>query len=429
MFCPHKNSFLQLVCAVNPRVINKAVDQAMQVQHFDPHTEIPPAQRLESMQPSLYAPHVDITRARLGFGRIGIRLIVRDLHSSDPYIKLQALHTVLDQLQISENAMHLINLHIAHRLVDLMLVRNPIVREKVCLILTVLASYQQGRAQILTRPLIITNLVWLTMRGRKEIRYASAYTLKTLSQHLCCCEAMMAQEQIVDNLLKMIKNDHTGIVLLHLRTMSNLCDWDPVPALRANAFQVMLALFKNKDERIVAASMECMAQLCSHTIGKELADMNDITFVLRPFLLSTSIFIKISAAGLMQYTTLTTRSKWRAKEVCNDLTKVLVNLCHHTNSPILQLRCIQILINLCDCPDIRYHMKAHWEKKVKRITICSLELWDGTDEIKFYGLDTGIKGRLFFDKNPELVNLQTYIKRVYEAKKQLIAAINWTPYD
>lgn len=38
MFCAHKNSYLQLVCAVNPRVINKAVDQAMEKRHFDPRT-------------------------------------------------------------------------------------------------------------------------------------------------------------------------------------------------------------------------------------------------------------------------------------------------------------------------------------------------------------------------------------------------------
>lgn len=60
--------------------------------------DLPPAQRLESMQPSLYGPHVDISRARLGFGRVGLRLINRDLHSKDYLIQLQALHSVLDQV-------------------------------------------------------------------------------------------------------------------------------------------------------------------------------------------------------------------------------------------------------------------------------------------------------------------------------------------
>lgn len=72
--------------------------------------ERPPAQRLESFQPSLYAPHVDITRARLGFGRVGLRIINRDLHSPDYLVQLQALHTILDQVIIfyTENCSSLV---------------------------------------------------------------------------------------------------------------------------------------------------------------------------------------------------------------------------------------------------------------------------------------------------------------------------------
>ncbi|XP_013167336.1 PREDICTED: uncharacterized protein LOC106117525 isoform X1 [Papilio xuthus] len=430
MFCPHKNSYLQLTCAVNPRVINAAVDRAMQVKKYDPHTERPPAQRLESMQPSLFAPHVDITRATLGFGRTGLRLLVRDLHSPDPLIQLQAIHSVLDQVQISENAMFLIDLHVAHRLADLMLERNPVIMEKVCNILSHLANYYQGRKHIFTRPVIISNLMWLLMRGRKEVRYAAGHTLCTLSRHLCCCEAIMKEDDIIENLLKMIRNDHVGIVLLLLETLMHLTDWDPEPPLKANAFQVMLALFNHEDSRIVSSAMDCMAKLCCHSIGKELADIYDITFVLKPYLNGT-IKVKISAVGLMQYTTLTTRSKWRAKEICYSLTKILVSLCQHTNSPILQLRAMQVLINLCDCPDVRYHMKSHWERKVKRISIGCVELWDGTDELRTYGLDTRVRSKSFekISEHSNVVNLYTYIRRVNAAKEHLLRAINWKPYE
>lgn len=50
------------------------------------------------MQPSLFAPHVDITRARLGFGRLGLRILNRELHSPEQLTQLQALHSVLDQV-------------------------------------------------------------------------------------------------------------------------------------------------------------------------------------------------------------------------------------------------------------------------------------------------------------------------------------------
>lgn len=49
---------------------------------------------------------------------------------------------------------------------------------------------------------------------------------------------IMENEEIIESLLKMIKNDHTGIVVLHLKTMANLAEWDPVRPLKANAFQV-----------------------------------------------------------------------------------------------------------------------------------------------------------------------------------------------
>ncbi|KAJ0180933.1 hypothetical protein K1T71_003018 [Dendrolimus kikuchii] len=438
MFCPHKNSYLQLVCSMNPRVINKAVDKAMR-RRLSLRTERPPAQRLESMQPSLFAPLVDITRARLGFGRIGLRIVNRDLHSPDQLTQLQALHSILDQVQISENAIFLIDLQIIYRLIDLMRHRNPIVREKICLILTTLASYFQGRQRIMTRPVAIENLMWLIMRDRKEIRYAAAYTLRTLTRDRCACEMIMENYKIVENLLKMIKNEHKGIILLHLKTLCNLSEWDPTRALKANAFQIMLTLFDDEDPKIVAGAMDHMTQICKHDVGKILADEYDLTFVLRPFLVSPHIEVIISAVGLMNYTTITTRSKWRAKEVCNELTKRLVNLCQSPNMPLLQIRAMQVLINLCDCPDIRHHMKCYWEKDVKNIRIRTLEQWDGTSETTSYGLETGHNYRtMCIEKvetikndegdNAEVVNVHSYIRRVQHVQDHLIKAINWKSY-
>lgn len=224
--------------------------------------------------------------------------------------------------------------------------RNPIVREKICLILTTLASYYQGRQRIISRQETIENLMWLIMRDRKEIRYAAAYTLKTLTRDRCACEMIMQDDKIVENLLKMIKNEHKGIILLHLKTLCSLSEWDATRALKANAFQIMLILFKDKDPRLVAGAMDHMAQICKHEVGKILADDYDLTFVLRPFLISSHIEVIISAVGLMCYTTITTRSKWRAKEVCNELTKRLVKMCQRPNMPLLQIRAMQVIILL-----------------------------------------------------------------------------------
>ncbi|CAH4035124.1 unnamed protein product [Pieris brassicae] len=393
MFCPHKNSYLQLVCAMNPRVLNKAVDQAMERKHFDPHTERPPAQRLESMQPSLYAPHVDITRARLGFGRNGLRLINRDLHSPDHLKQLQALHSVLDQVQITEDAIYLIGIHLVYRLIDLMQNSDPVIREKVCMILTIVASYHQGRDRIMTRPVIISNLLHLILRDRKEIRYAAAVTLKTLTDNRCSVETILKNKRIIEDLLKMVINDHKGIVILHLKSLANLTERDQQRALIANAFQIMLKLFEDDDPKIVCGAMGCMTQLCKHEVGKTLADEYDLIFVLRPYLSHSCVEIIISA----------------------------------------------VLINLCDCPDIRNHMKFHWDRKVMLIRIRTHEEWDGTTETSSYGLETGHNYRTMciegvetikndYGDNANVVNVHSYLRRIHEIKDRLLYAINWKPY-
>lgn len=333
--------------------------------------------------------------------------------------------------------MFLIHLHIPYRLIDLLGHRSPIVREKVCLILSHLSTYYQGRKGIMSRPIIVQSLMKIIMRDRKELRYAAAYTLKTLSTDKFCVEIIVQCYRIIENLLKMVISDHKGIVILHLKTLQNLFEWDPVHPLKCNAFQVMLCLFAESEPRIVCGAMDCMAQLLKHPIGRELGDKNDLTFVLHPFLRSEHIEVIISAAALMQVTTLTTASKWRAKEFCPSLTKRLVNLCCRSNKPMLQLSCMQVLVNLCDCPDIRNHVKKHWEQSIIDMYIRSHEQWDGTSETADEGFQSGhyyrsryVQQRESIKNDYELraVNVHTYIQKLNDLKVKLIAAINWKSY-
>ncbi|KAG7303885.1 hypothetical protein JYU34_010790 [Plutella xylostella] len=446
MFCPERNSYLQLYCAVNPRVINNAVDHALQRIHFN-HTEPPPPlqttipaiQRMTSMQPSLYAPHVDITRARRGFERIGLRVLIRQLHDRDQLVQLQAIHSIMDQVQITESATYLIDKHVCLRLFDLLCLRNPVAREKVCITLTHLATYHEGRLQMLRYKHIFHDLMWLWLKDRKEIRYAAAYTLRTLSKDRCTCQEIVKTPDIIENLLKMAVNDHVGIVLIHLKTLENLIEWDPVVPLKANAFQTMLSLFTQEDDRIKTGSMNCLTQLLKHEIGSQLADKFDLTMKLLQLLKADNIEVIISAVELMRMSTLTTQSKWRAKEFCNRLTKRLVRLCSGHNKPLLQLACMQVLINLCDCPDIRYHVKAHWEETIKDIKLRTHEDWDGTSETTTYGLETGHFYRTMaiepmetikneYGDNCKAINVHSYLIALREMKDRLIEAINHKPY-
>lgn len=437
MFCAHKNSYLQKVFAINPRVINKAVDLAM-CRLPDGHDTEPVTQRMESMQPSLYAPQVDVSHARLGFGRIGLRIIIRDLHSKDFLVQLQSLHSIMDQVQISENALYLLQLHLVYRLIDLFDHRSPIVIEKLCIILTHLANYYQGRKQILSRPIIIKRLLAITINERRELRYVAANALKTLAKDRCSAEAITKCENIIPNLLKIVTQDFRGIVVMHLKTLRNLIEWEPLFPLKCNAFQVMLSLFDEEAE-IAYCAMDCMAQLLKHPFGRELSDKNDLNFKLRPFLNSDNIEIIMSVVSLMQVTTLTTASKWRAKEICVELTERLVELCHCPNKPIIQLCCMQVLINLCDCPDIRNYVKTMLENKIMDIYIRNHEEWDGTSETTTYCFETGFNRKTMVIEgvnnikddcgmNASVVNVHSYVRTLNKIKQKLIKAINWKCY-
>ncbi|PZC74428.1 uncharacterized protein LOC110379651 [Helicoverpa armigera] len=438
MFCAHKNSYLQLQTSVNPMLVNKAVRRAMRKTQFDPHDEIPPAQRLASMQPSLYAPCTDITRGCMGFERLGLRILNKNITSEDNAIKVQAIHTLKDQVQISENALFLINLNVVYKLIDLLTDPDPIVKEKVCLILSQLTNYYQGRKRILARPVAIDRLTFLCMRERKELRYAAAFCLRNLARY--SAEDMIKNDKLVESLIKMIKNDHEGIVLLHIETLKKLAEWDPEKPLKAHAFKVMLKLMNYRHDRVKEAAMDCMRQLCKHSVGQKLADKYDLTHLLLMHLESEDVQVIISALGLMEYTSVTSMSKWRGKEFVYDLTTLLVVLCVTHDIPVLQIRAMQTLINLCDSPDIRNFVKNNLEKQiVKGIKIRKPEQWDGTTETDNYGLETGRNYRSRYtpkvetiknDQNDhgEMVNVPNYLMRVKATKDHLLRILKYKSY-
>lgn len=185
--------------------------------------------------------------------------------------------------------------------------------------------------------------------------------------------------------------------------------------------------------------MECMRQLCKHSIGKKLADKYDMTKFLVPNLYCEDVQIIISAVGLMMYTTLTTISKWRLKQFQYQLCKRLVVLCLMMDVPVLQLRCLQLLVNLCEIPDCRLFIRNNLRKKIMDIKIRKPEHWDGTTDIDCHGVDTGHHYRTRYIDNMETVkvdlgdnaealNVESYMERVKSTKEQLIHKMNFEPY-
>lgn len=348
--------------------------------------------------------------------------------------------SIFKQVQLSENAMFLIDLNVIFRLTDLLEDRDPIIREKVCIILRHLGNYYQGRIRILSQPIVVERLMFIFLRDRKEIRYAAAECIKCLTTCRRGREVFSKNNFIIENLLRVVKNEHVGIIILHLQTLKNLTDFEPTKALKANAFQIMWELMKHDDPRVIIAAMECMRQLCKHSIGKKLSDKHDLTKFLLPYLYSENLNILIATVGLMEYTSITTMSKWRIKEFAYELSRRLTTLAVTKDVPALQLRVMQVMINMCDCPDFKMFIRKNLETKIlHHLRIRKPEQWDGTTRTKRHGYDMGhyYRTRSIWNEesikvdlgdNDDHINVKTYLERVVETKKRLIQKMYMEPY-
>lgn len=288
------------------------------------------------------------------------------------------------------------------------------------------------------RPVIIDHFINIFWNDCKEIRYVAALCLKTLARDRCTCEKILKNDRIIETLLQVVRKDHTSTVVYMLNVLRKLMDYDQERPLKANAFQIMWHFMKYHDNRIIVAAMECMTQLCKHRVGKKLADQHDMLKEMRLYLLASDVEVMISAAGLLHYLTLTDMSKWRCKQFQWDMIQRLVTLAVASNLPSLQLRCIQVLINLCDCNDIREHIRFIWKEKIQGIKVKTHESWNGYTEFSTFGYKTGFNNNSMSIEGVETIrtdygehNLMTdtsFLRRIREAKMRLLKVIDTYPY-
>ncbi|KAH9638402.1 hypothetical protein HF086_004204 [Spodoptera exigua] len=409
MFNPSMNSYLQLECPINPRLLNKAVRRAMRKRIYDAEVGyggvLPRAHKLESTQPFLSAPNVDVTVAQLGHGRQGLKLLIHDLSSNKNLTRQRAIHTLLDQVVCPEKAYYLMEKDVVYKLTGLMTDKEPIIREKVAIIFSLLGNHKIGRKEILSRPVFIDNIISMIMEDRKEIRYAASLCLKTLTRDRCAY-------------------------------------WDPVKPLKMNAFQVLKRLLLFNRNRVVQAAMDCLAVLCRHEIGKKLADSYDLNKLLLYYLYIQNVPVVRATLGLLQYTTITTRSKWRAKEFAQRLIRHLTRLTYCQTQPLIQLRAMQVLINLCDNADMRVEVKEKWnvfKELVRKVDICPDEQFVNTTEYTTFTEKTGLNYETMciepvdiitdeYGSDAEIGDASSYIDRIHRMMHNLEKAMNANSY-
>ncbi|CAH1643716.1 unnamed protein product [Spodoptera littoralis] len=437
MFNHAMNSYLQMECPVDPRVIHKAMRRAMRQKLHSKYEN-----EEESTQPSLNVPNLEVMVATLGFRRSGLDNLIKDLSSNHNLTKQRAVHALLDQVVYPENLLYLIEKNMVHKLIILMTDKEPIVREEVAVIFTRLASTHICKMNILAHPVFLNNIINIIMHDRKEIRYAASLCLKTLTRDRCACKIIMKNDNVIASLLKMIKHDCMEIVIYHLNSLKYLSNWNPVPPLKAEAFPVLTSLLVFNRTRVEQAAMDCLAVLCKHEIGKQLADSYDLNKLLLHYIHVQDVQMINSTLGLLQYTTITVKSKWRVKEFGYKLVKRLVRLTYAQTQPLVQLRAMQVLMNLCDNADMRIEVKNTWgsfAKLVHRVKISPDEVFVNTSEITTFSEETGLNYATMsiepvdiikneYGSDVEIGDPSSYIGRIRNAMRNLVKAMNATSY-
>nr|CAD7405468.1 unnamed protein product [Timema poppensis] len=177
-----KNNYLNhIIKDINPRILNRMVNKVInrETKYYDLE---PPILKLHSTIPNIYGPHVDVTRAKVAFGRWALPKLRRELHDEDPLVVNQAINSLADLIHDPEKSFEAIRLHFVPRLVDLMVHKDAFLRKRCAEIMTTLASQAVGREAILKNATVITNMGITVHDDQPEIRLKASQAVEMIAR-------------------------------------------------------------------------------------------------------------------------------------------------------------------------------------------------------------------------------------------------------
>nr|CAH7722130.1 unnamed protein product [Callosobruchus chinensis] len=188
---------------------------------IDEHDLEPAFNRLTSQQPNIPVQNVDVTRRPLGFGRVAMPKLRRELHHKNEDTVIAAIESLCDLVHDPERGYEAINLRIVNRLMDLVAHENAAIREKTCKTLTVLAGLAAGKEAIVESPFLLENIAICVEDPYPEVRIHVAAMLEMIATFWRAADVLV-DFGFVSILLANLLKELEDISKIHLETLASL---------------------------------------------------------------------------------------------------------------------------------------------------------------------------------------------------------------
>ncbi|CAG2059811.1 unnamed protein product [Timema podura] len=388
-----KNDYLNHVIKdINPRILNRMVNKVI-IRDTKCYDFEPPILKLQSTIPNIYGPHVDVTRAKVAFGRWALPKLRRELHDDDPLIVSQAINSLADLIHDPEKSFEAIRLHFVPRLVDLMVHKDAFLRKRCAEIMTTLASQAVGREAILKNATMITNMAITVHDDHPEVRLKASQAVEMVARTYQGTDILnnanfvplLASKMMheIDDIVHFIgvgggsvpvnPNDARGyihanqnlvgqvlyqatmrlkeliqlMILEHLLTVENVVG----EAIDQGTMGLMEVLMNRQRPDVVARAISCLQLLLVHPSGKKIAVTTNLTHGLKRALFSEDREVHTMATAALMFITITTMGKKEALKI--NIMDRLLELASDFNCKELQINCVKTLTNMAEAPEGR----------------------------------------------------------------------------
>lgn len=369
MYSPHKHSYLQCRSSnVNPRIINRSVNLARSQPTIDTADLDPPFLRLSSEQPNIPIENIDLTRRPVGFGKLALPKLRRELHSNNETTVIHAINTIMDLVCDPENGYEAIRLRIPQRMIDLLMSKNTEVRERTCMTLIIMAGMADCCEMLVKNVKFLENLATVIEDISPVVRIKAATLLEMLARNWMAAY-VLATTAYVPALLDNLLDEDEAIVAIHLSSLEKLLHAEgKIFAIEYGAFEIFEELLEKSDPKVLCGATNCIAFLTTIMYGKELAFNANILIKLNRLLHDETPEVYSAAASAIMYCTLLPKAKFAAKRI-KHLPERLLVLCRNSEHPQARIHSIKALTNLCEHPYIRRKIKQEYLDEVQSIPV------------------------------------------------------------
>ncbi|GJQ82072.1 hypothetical protein Trydic_g6944 [Trypoxylus dichotomus] len=370
MYSPHKHSYIQLRSSgVNPRIINRAVNLARQQPTIDTTDLEPPLNRLTSEQPCIPTQNVDPTRRPLAFGRLAIPKLCRELHSDDVEIVKAAIASFMDLLHDPEKGYQALSIRVPDRMADLLIHKEPDIREKACMALTIICNLANGKTVIAQNKTILKNLSTGLVDREAAVRLKAADCVQNIAEYWVAADELISFG-FIPMLLNYVCKDVDEIVAIHLQTLYSLM-YGTVgieQVLNNNGFKVFSSLMESELDSLRATSLKCLTRLLAIPRGKQIAYDADLLSDLNRLLHDERPPVYGASASATMFATIKSAAKIKAIKL-QQLPERLIKLCHDSDHPMTKLNCMHTLTNICEHPETRKHVCENYYSILENLPV------------------------------------------------------------